>query len=82
VDAGNREKVYDTGWGCPFPKNQEILFHNLDVDPPIEAKACATTNVIGFVLKLDSGNIRVWGYLDENLVTEWEWIGGAIVGFY
>ena len=33
-------------------------------------------------MKMDSGNIRVFGYIDPNSLTRWALFGGPIVGHY
>ena len=36
----------------------------------------------GFNAKHDSGNVRVWGGVNKNWLSDWEVLGGPIIGFY
>jgi len=55
---------------------------NLDSDPPVEISACVRRNVNGFSIKLESGNVRVFGYVNNAYSTDWALFGGPIVGMY
>jgi len=64
----------------PEDKKTESQYLNLDGDPLVEIRASVKLHVKGFIMKMDSGNIRVFGYIDPNSLTRWALLGGPIVG--
>ena len=67
---------------CINRKYTENTHANLDSDPSIELRGSASYWVLGFEIKHDSGDIRVWGVKEEIRSTAWAVLGGPVIGFH